>query len=183
MPDGYLPSRKAAQTKPLGLNSPTLTLPLSNPTTSEIKEIASNAAIINGFEVIEIHMLTNKRPLSIQVQVRHRETNKQVNIDDCALLSQPIYEAIQSSYFINEPFTLEISSEGIDEFLIDDRDFQTFKGFPVEVTFQDFKKVEQQKKGLLLSKSEDDLEINQKGKIQRIPVKDVIQVRLTTSSA
>ena len=155
---------------------------MSNPTASELKEIASNAAIINGFEVVDIEMLNHSIPLSIQVNVRHKDPEKEVTIDDCAFLSQPIDEAIQNSSTINQPFTLEISSEGIGEFLTKDRDFQTFKGFPVEVTYQDLKKVEQKKKGLLLAKSEDDLQINQKGRINRIPIKDVLRVRLTTSS-
>ena len=155
---------------------------MSNPTASELKEIASNAAILNGFEVVDIEMFNHSIPLSIQVNVRHKDPEKEVTIDDCAFLSQPIDEAIQNSSTINQPFTLEISSEGIGELLIEDRDFQTFKGFPVEVTYQDLKKVEQQKKGLLLAKSEDDLQINQKGRINRIPIKDVLRVRLTTSS-
>ena len=155
---------------------------MSNPSASELKEIASNAAIINGFEVVDIKMLNHSIPLSIQVNVRHKNPEKEVSIDDCAFLSQHIEEAIQNSSTINQPFTLEISSEGIGEFLTEDRDFQTFKGFPVEVTFHDLKKVEQQKKGLLLTKSEDDLQINQKGRINRIPIKDVLRVRLTTSS-
>ncbi len=155
---------------------------MSNPIASELKEIASSAAIINGFEVVEIEMLTHSRPLSIQVNVRHRDPGKEVTVDDCAFLSQPIDEAIQNSSTINQPFILEISSEGIGEFLTEERDFQTFKGFPVEVTYQDLKKVEQQKKGLLLAKSEDDLQINQKGRINRIPIKDVLRVRLSTSS-
>ena len=155
---------------------------MSNPTASELKEIASNAAILNGFEVVDIEMINHSIPLSIQINIRHKDPEKEVTIDDCAFLSQPIDEAIQNSSTINQPFTLEISSEGIGELLTKDRDFQTFKGFPVEVTYQDFKKVEQQKKGLLLAKSEDDLQINQKGRINRIPIKDVLRVRLTTSS-
>ena len=127
-------------------------------------------------------MLNHSIPLSIQVNVRHKDPKKEVTIDDCAFLSQAIDEAIQNSSTINQPFTLKISSEGIGEFLTEDRDFQTFKGFPIEVTYQDLKKVEQQKKGLLLAKSEDDLQINQKGRINRIPIKDVLRVRLTTSS-
>ena len=155
---------------------------MSNPTASELKEIASNAAIVNGFEVVDIEMLNHSTPLSIQVNVRHKNPEKEVTIDDCAFLSQPIDEAIQNSSTIHQPFTLEISSEGIGEFLTEDRDFQTFKGFPVEVTYQDLKKVEQQKKGLLIAKSEDDLQINQKGRINRIPIKDVLRVRLSSSS-
>ncbi|AIQ98037.1 hypothetical protein EW15_1945 [Prochlorococcus sp. MIT 0801] len=98
------------------------------------------------------------------------------------MLSQHIDEAIQGSSIIDQPFNLEISSEGIGDFLTDEKDFKTFKGFPIEVTYQDLKKIEQQTNGLLLKRTDNQLHINQKGKTQRIPVEDVIQVRLTTPS-
>ena len=121
-------------------------------------------------------------PLSIQVNIRHKNPKKKVTIDDCSSLNQYIDEAIQGSSILDQPFTLEISSEGIGEVLTEKKDFQVFKGFPIQVTYQDLKKIEQQTNGLLLKRSENDLKINQKGKILRIPIEDVIQVRLTTPS-
>ena len=96
------------------------------------------------------------------------------------MLSQYIDEAIQNSSILDQPFTLEISSEGVGEILSEEKDFQIFKGFPIEVTYQDLKKIEQQTNGLLLKRTDNELHINQKGKTQRIPVEDVTQVRLTT---
>ena len=127
-------------------------------------------------------MLTHLNPLSIQVNIRHKNPEKKVTIDDCSNLSQHIDEAIQNSSILHQPFTLEISSEGVGEILSKQKDFQIFKGFPIEVTYQDSKKIEQQTNGLLLERSDNDLQINQKGKIHLIPVQDVIQVRLTTPS-
>ena len=127
-------------------------------------------------------MCTNSTPLSIQVNIRHKNPQKKVTIDDCTTLSDYIDEAIQNSSILNHPFNLEISSEGVSEILTDDKDFQIFQSFPVEVTYQDLKKIEQQTNGLLLKRTENDLQINQKGKTQRIPVEDVFQVRLTTPS-
>ena len=155
---------------------------MSNQTITELKQIASTAARNNGFDVIHFEMFTHSTPLSIQVNIRHKDPEKEVTIDDCSFLSHPIDEAIQNSSILNQPFTLEISSEGIGENLTQDRDFETFKGFPIEVTYQGLKKIEQQTNGLLLKRSDNDLQINQKGKIQRIPVEDIIQVRLTTPS-
>ena len=83
---------------------------------------------------------------------------------------------------MQQPFILEISSEGVGDFLTEQEDFQIFKGFPIEVTYQDLKKIEQQTNGLLLKRTDNDLQINQKGKILSIPVEDIIQVRLTSPS-
>ena len=168
--------------KPIGRNARSRQCLLSNQTITKLKKVASNAAINNGFEIINLEVFTRSNPLSIQVNIRHQDHEKDVTIDDCSSLSQPLGEAIENSSILNQPFTLEISSEGIGDILSKDRDFKTFKGFPIEVTYQDSKKIEHHTKGLLLGKSDNDLQINQKGKIYRIPERDVISVRLTTSS-
>jgi len=155
---------------------------LSNQTVKELKVLAAKSANNNGFDVTNFKMITHLNPLSIQLNIRHKNPGKKVTIDDCSVLSQYIDEAIQSSSILDQPFTLEISSEGIGEILSDEKDFQIFKGFPIQVTYQDLQKNEQQTNGLLLKRSDNDLQINQKGKIQRIPVENVIEVRLTTPS-
>jgi len=182
LPEGTSLTRGGSKLKPLGLNARIRHCLLSNQTVTELKVIAAKSATKNGFDVIDLKMLTHLNPLSIQVNVRHKNPTKKVTIDDCSVLSQYIDEAIQNSSILDQPFTLEISSEGIGEILSDEKDFQIFKGFPIEVTYQDLKKIEQQTNGLLLERSDNDLKINQKGRIQRIPVEDVIQVRLTTLS-
>ena len=155
---------------------------MSNQTVTELKVITEKSAIENGFEVTGFKMSTHLNPLSIQVNIRHKNPEKKVTIDDCSILSQHIDEAILDSSILGIPFTLEISSEGVGDLLTVEKDFRVFKGFPIEVTYQDLNKIEQQTNGLLLKRTDDDLQINQKGKTQRIPVEDVIQVRLTTPS-
>jgi len=155
---------------------------LSNQTVTELKVLTAKSATNNGFDVIDFKMITHLNPLSIQVNIRHKNPDKKVTIDDCSILSQYIDEAIKNSSLIDQPFTLEVSSEGVGEILTEQRDFKIFKGFPIEVTYLDLKKIEQQTNGLLLKRSDNDIQINQKGKIHRIPVEDVIRVRLTTPS-
>ena len=155
---------------------------MSNQTVTELKVLAAKSATNYGFDVTNFKMFTHLNPLSIQVNIRHKNPDKKVTIDDCYLLSQYIDEAIQGSSILEQPFTLEISSEGVGDFLIEEKDFQIFKGFPIEVTYQGLKKIEQQTNGLLLKRTDNDLQINHKGKTQRIPVEDVIKVRLTSPS-
>ena len=155
---------------------------MSNQTVTELKILATKSATNYGFDVTDFRMFTHLNPLSIQVNIRHKNPEKKVTIDDCSSLNQYIDEAIQGSSILDRPFTLEISSEGVGEILTEGKDFQVFKGFPIEVIYKDFKRIEQHTKGLLLKKSDNDLQINQKGKTHRIPVEDIIQVRLTTPS-
>ena len=182
MPDGTSLNRGGSKLEPLGHPARLRHCLLSNQTVTELKVLASKSASDNGFDVTDFKISTHLNPLSIQVNIRHKNSDKKVTIDDCSSLNKYIDEAIQGSSILDQPFTLEISSEGIGEILTEEKDFQVFKGFPIEVNYQDLKKIEQQTNGLLLERSDNDLQINQKGKIKRIPVEDVIQVRLTTPS-
>ena len=182
MPDGTSLNRGGSKLKPLGLPARLRHCLLSNQTVTELEVLTAKSATNYGFDVTDFKMFTHLNPLSIQVNIRHKNPEKKVTLDDCSILSQYIDKAIQSSSILHQPFTLEISSEGVGDLLTEEKDFEIFKGFPIEVTYQDLKKIEQQINGLLLERNDNDLQINQKGKTQRIPVEDVLQVRLTTPS-
>ena len=153
-----------------------------NTIVKDLKKIASDTASEQGFKVKDVEMDIHLTPISIQVSISHLNPSKDVTINDCALLTTPINEAIEKSELIPTPFLLEISSSGISELLLDDRDFETFKGFPVEVNFKNKNNLEEVRIGLLHERSQDYLQINLKGRINRIPRDDVIRVRLTTPS-
>ena len=115
----------------------------------------------------------------MQVQIRPIGGGD-VSLDDCARFSGPMGEAIEASELLDEAYVLEISSPGISTHLQSDRDFQTFRGFPVEVTLRNQKDFELRRTGLLHNRSEDLLSLNNKGKMDHIPRKDVIEVRLSS---
>ena len=120
--------------------------------------------------------------MTLEVQIRH-SNGADVSLDDCAQFSGVLGEALESSELLNEAYVLEISSPGIGEQLATDRDFQTFRGFPVEVTHRDNNDAEHRLDGLLLERDEDSLQINIRGRIKRIPRDQVIGVRLISPSA
>ena len=146
----------------------------------DIKELAKKTASEKGFEVIAVELHTHINPMTIQLQVRQKGGGD-VSIDDCALLNTPISDAFDQSQLLINPYILEISSPGISEFLEADRDFETFKGFPVEVYFFDKDQKEIHQTGLLYEKSKNELKLNSKGRIIIIPLLKVLKVRLTTS--
>ncbi|AII45929.1 hypothetical protein KR49_05590 [Synechococcus sp. KORDI-49] len=127
-------------------------------------------------------MLTHMSPMTLEVQIRH-STGTDVSLDDCAGFSGVLGDALETSTLLTEAYVLEISSPGIGDQLIEDRDFQTFRGFPVEVIHRDKDDSEQRLDGLLLERSDDELQINIRGRIKRISRDRVIGVRLTSPSA
>ena len=117
--------------------------------------------------------------MTVQVQIR-RTSGDDVSLDDCAGFSAPMGEAIESSALLAEAYVLEISSPGIGDQLQTERDFQTFRSFPVDVIFRDDDGREQRQSGTLLERTADHVQINIRGRVKRIPRDSVIRVELTS---
>ena len=140
-----------------------------------IKEIAKSFK----YEIYSINLLTNHNPLIIQITIKKLD-GKDITLDDCARFNEPVLTAIDSSNLLNCRYVLEISSQGVSDELTSNRDFKTFKGFPVRVELNQNNSKIQNLNGLLYEKSNDYLAINIKGKIQKIPLNEVFKVCLAT---
>ncbi len=125
-------------------------------------------------------MLTHVMPMKMQIHIR-LQGGGDVSLDDCARFSKPMKEALEASNQFQDNYVLEISSPGVGVDLISDRDFDSFRGFPVEVSYQKKDGSEICKAGLLLERSSEHVHLNSKGRINRIPRNDVITVRLSSS--
>lgn len=120
--------------------------------------------------------------MTVQVQIC-RSSGEDVTLDDCAGLSGPMGDAIEASSLLTDSYVLEISSPGIGDLVQSDRDFQTFRGFPVDVLINDGDGPPQTLSGSLLDRNDDHLEINIKGRIKKIPRSSVSSVRLTSPTS
>ncbi len=136
-------------------------------------------AVEHGLKVVGLILISHTKPMTIQVQIR-RADESDVSLEDCALFSTPMGEALDNSKLLKDPYVLEISSPGLGDVLKSKQDFETFKGFPIEVTFNKGEKSNLVKHGLLHNRSENHLIINIKGKMSKIPIENVITVRLTS---
>ena len=97
---------------------------------------------------------------------------------DCAAFSGPLGEAIEAAQLLDAPYVLEVSSPGIGEELREDRDFNSFRGFPVEVVSREPSGSERPREGLLLERDQSAVLLNVRGRIVRIPREHVVRVRL-----
>jgi glutamate synthase domain-containing protein 1 len=91
-------------------------------------------------------------------------------------------EAMEAEALLSEAYVLEISSPGLSDALVEDRDFHSFRGFPIEVRFRDSDGTESTRAGLLLERDDAFLHLNVHGRRQRIPRHDVLAVSLTRPS-
>ena len=155
---------------------------MPHPLLPKLERLSSDVAVSNGFTICGIQLLTHLNPMTLEVQIRH-SNGADVSLDDCAMFSSVLGETLETTNVLSEAYVLEISSPGIGEILSSDRDFQTFRGFPIEVEYHDPKDVKTRWEGLLLERDADVLQINIRGRIKRIARDRVIQVRLTSPSS
>jgi ribosome maturation factor RimP len=129
--------------------------------------------------VVSVQVLTHRIPMTVQVLVR-RGDGSDVSLDDCAALSAPLGEALEASALLDAPYVLEVSSPGIGEELSSDRDFTSFRSFPVAVHRLGPDGVETIQEGLLIGRDAEVVQLNVRGRTVRLPRQEVVRVRLVS---
>ena len=145
----------------------------------KIETLLKKVANVWGFEICSIKISTNQNPLIIEITIK-KTNGDDISLDDCALFNGPASEEIENSNLLNCSYVLEISSQGVSDELTSERDFKTFKGFPVNVQLNQKNSNLKFLNGLLYEKSKDYLAINIKGKIKKIPFDEVLKISLCT---
>ncbi len=151
---------------------------MSHPLIPPLTALARRVAEPAGLSVREVHLLSHHIPLTLQVVVE-RSDGEDVTLEACAALSGPLGEALEASALIDSAYVLEVSSPGLGDLLETDRDFASFRGFPVEVNLRREGGGTTTKTGLLLGRTDDTLTINVRGRSVRLPRDTVLEVRLT----
>ena len=132
-----------------------------------------------NFEICSLNIKSNQSPIIIEITIR--KTNREdISLDDCSRFNTPVFNKIENSNLLNCSYVLEISSQGVSDELTSERDFKTFKGFPVNVELNQKNSKIKFLNGLLYEKSKDYLAINIKGKIKKIPFNEVRSISLCT---
>ncbi|MDC3077710.1 ribosome maturation factor RimP [Prochlorococcus sp. AH-716-O05] len=140
-----------------------------------LKEVAKES----NLEICSLNLLTNQRPIIVKIIIR--KTNEDdITLDDCSRFNSPASNVIENSNLLKCSYVLEISSQGVSDELTSEKDFKTFKGFPVNVELNQKNSNLKSLNGLLYEKSKNFLAINIKGKIKKIPFNEVLKVSLCT---
>jgi ribosome maturation factor RimP len=151
---------------------------LPYPLTDDLETLARPVAEAAQLRIQSLEVLAHRVPLTVVVRVQ-RADGTDVSLDECAQVSGPLAEAIELSGLLAIAYVLEVSSPGIGDDLHSDRDFVSFRGFPVEVLRRDPTGAELRRTGLLLGRDEQVVQLNERGRILRIPRDEVLRVRLT----
>ena len=145
----------------------------------KLEALLEKVANKKDLEIYGLNIQTNQNPIVIEIFIK-KTNGDDISLDDCALFNTPASDEIEKSNLLNCSYVLEISSQGVSDELTSERDFKTFKGFPVNVELNQKNSNIKILNGLLHEKSKDYLAINIKGKINKIPFIEVLRVSLAT---
>jgi ribosome maturation factor RimP len=149
---------------------------MPHPLIPQITELATPVAAALGLDVVGAVFHTHQSPPVLRVDIRNQEQD--TSLQDCALMSQALEAVLDESDVIPDAYVLEVSSPGISRILTTDREFISFKGFPVEVTTLEPYKGQNTWAGNLIRREDESVHLSQRGRAIAIPRSLIERVQL-----
>ncbi|HEU5483108.1 MAG TPA: ribosome maturation factor RimP, partial [Sphingomicrobium sp.] len=135
-----------------------------------------------GYALVRVQHSGGKHP-TLQVMAERRD-GAPMTVDDCAEISRAISAVLDVADPMQGPYSLEVSSPGIDRPLVRREDFARFAGF--EAKLECLEPIEGQRRfrGILRGLEGDDVMlVKQTAGLVRIPYASVKKAKLTLSEA
>lgn len=102
-----------------------------------------------------------------------------VGIDECENFSKAVEELLDKEDFIENNYTLEVSSPGVDRKLKKDREFNYYLGREVDVKLYKAENGVKEFTGVLKDYKDKTAFIESDGQIMEIPLKQAVYIRLS----
>ena len=149
---------------------------MTHPLVPQVINIATPIAADLGLEVVTATFHTNQNPPVLRIDIRNLERDTALN--DCEKMSKALEVALDATEIIPDAYILEVSSPGIPRTLETDREFSSFKGFPVIVQTNQPHQGKTEWQGQLVQRDEKTLYLTQKGRKISIPRSIIALVQL-----
>lgn len=149
---------------------------MTHPLIPPIIDLATPVAEALGLEVVGAVFHTNQHPPVLRVDIRNSQQD--TSLDDCERMSKALEERLDEADIIPDAYVLEISSPGISRQLASDREFISFKGFPITIKTSEAYEGLKEWKGRLIRRDETAVYLNLKGRQVAIPRPLITQVQL-----
>jgi ribosome maturation factor RimP len=150
---------------------------MTHPLIPQIIDLANPVAESIGLEVVGAVLHTNQHPPILRVDIRNLQQD--TGLDDCERMSRALELALDGSGLLADAYILEVSSPGIDRQLTTDREFISFKGFPVTVMTTEPFQGQKTWSGQLVRQDEEAIHLSRKGRAIAIPKTLVSKVQLS----
>ncbi len=124
-----------------------------------------------GLQLVEVQYRQGGRHSLVRLFI-HRPGG--ATVEDCARVSQHLSPLLDVNDFVHGPYSLEVSSPGLDRPLVTDRDFSIRIGETVQITRQSGEMVE----GLLLAFDADTVTLKNSATSIAVPRSDISSARV-----
>ncbi|WP_071188252.1 ribosome maturation factor RimP [Trichormus sp. NMC-1] len=149
---------------------------MTHPLVPQIIDLATPVAEELGLEIVGVVFHTNQRPPVLRVDIRNPQQD--TGLDDCERMSRALEAELDVAEIIPDAYMLEVSSPGISRELVTDREFISFKGFPVVISTSPPHNGQQEWIGHLIRRDETTVYLNQKGRVIGIPRSLITRVQI-----
>lgn len=112
-----------------------------------VREIAERVTISEGLELVDVEFLGRGPNAVLRIYL---DKPGGINISDCQTVSQQVGIILDVEEVVEQSYTLEVSSPGLDRKLLKPADYQRFSGRPVKLVLKGPRQGPRRYKGLLL---------------------------------
>ncbi len=140
-----------------------------------VRQLADPILLDEGFELVEIEYRREARGWVLRLYV---DKEGGITLEDCARISREIGRVLDVEDFILNPYTLEVSSPGLNRSLKNEKDFRKYRDRLIRVVTT--RPIENRRnfKGRLRGVEVSQIEIEVDGAIFRIPLSEVAKANL-----
>ncbi|MDT8326105.1 MAG: ribosome maturation factor RimP [Roseovarius sp.] len=110
-----------------------------------------------GYELVRVRLMSGKTH-TLQIMAERPEGG--IEVDDCGKISTAISAVLDVEDPITDPYTLEVSSPGIDRPLTRLKDFETFEGYEAKIETSELIEGRKRFKGILAGVENNEVLIN-----------------------
>lgn len=141
-----------------------------------IAEIIAPSVEAMGYEIVRVQMSGGQRAV-LQIMAE-RTDGAPMTVEDCADISRSVSALLDVADPISGPYTLEVSSPGIDRPLVRPKDFERFAGFEAKLETRVPVDGRKRYKGRLRGLDGDDVVIDTEHGSARVPVEAIHRAKL-----
>lgn len=149
---------------------------MTHPLIPQIIDLATPVATELGLAIVNVVFHTNQSPPILRIDIFN--PLQDIGLDDCERMSRALEALLDAKEIIPDSYILEVSSPGISRQLVTDREFISFKGFPVIISTSLPYEQKQEWIGLLIRRDETTVYLNQKGRVVEIPRDLITRVQI-----
>jgi ribosome maturation factor RimP len=129
-----------------------------------------------GYRLVRV-AATGQRGGNLQIMVE-RIDEAGMTVDDCALISRSVSALLDVADPIAEPYTLEVSSPGIDRPLVRPEDYDRYAGFEARIDLNHLHDGRKRFRGRLLGRVDGHIRLGTETGEALLPLDDVARAKL-----